>query len=193
MTLRFRCIEKCCLRLLVRVYVVRPPWVVVVCARGPGPLTGSAKNALRIGVFSCPADEGLLEPQLAAKLMQQAGDLYAKSTASKDGQFFSQAALSAAKLLRAQLQLEAESPRRAGEAYQGLSVADTIAKCVVSGNTKAANALKNDFKVSDKHFCWIRLRALAAKRDWEGVVALAEEKKPPIGCAFILLFCGRRA
>lgn len=141
-------------------------------------------------MFCCrcaSADEGLLEPELAAKLMQQAGELYAKSAASKDGQFFSQAALAASKLLRAQLALEAES-KRPGE-FQGLSAADTIAKCVISGNLKAANGLKNDFKVSDKHFCWIRLRALAARRDWEGVVALADENKPPIGCGRAVWTC----
>lgn len=114
--------------------------------------------------------------------MQQAGELYAKNAASKDGQFHSQAALAAAKLLRAQVGLEQELKRPAGE-FQGLSVADTIAKCVILGHAKGANAIRNDLKVSDKHFCWIRLRALAAKRDWEGVVALADEKKPPIGCA----------
>ena len=73
----------------------------------------------------------------------QAGELYGKSS-GKDGAFAAAAAADAARLLRAQIDLENEARQKG--AYQGLSVADTIAKAVLAGNTRAVAALRSDFK-----------------------------------------------
>lgn len=79
-----------------------------------GDTEGTADAVFHDALYG-PRDEGLLEPSLAAKLMQQAGDLYAKNTGAgaKDAAFHAGAAAAAAKLLRMQA--------RAGGARRELS------------------------------------------------------------------------
>jgi hypothetical protein len=87
------------------------------------------------------------------------------------------------RLLLTQRELELSS----GEALFGLSVAATISKLLSLGDlySKAANKLRNDFKVSDKKWWWLRLRAISQNQDllvkFSQLERLAKEKKSPIG------------
>ncbi|KAM0787833.1 hypothetical protein ACM66B_003887 [Microbotryomycetes sp. NB124-2] len=83
------------------------------------------------------------------------------------------------KLLTFQQALEQESP--GGKPFVGLSVNDTIRQCIVNGQHKKADKLKSDFKVSDKRFWYIKLKALVSVRDWENLELFARSKKSPIG------------
>ncbi|KAJ1935804.1 Vacuolar protein, partial [Linderina macrospora] len=82
------------------------------------------------------------------------------------------------KLLKVQYQLEQEMQ---GESFVGLTVNETLAKCVVRGNYTRANKLKGDFKVPERRFYWIKVHALVQRRDWAELARLANARKPPIG------------
>jgi hypothetical protein len=64
------------------------------------------------------------------------------------------------KLVGAQLALEKDL----GQSFVGLPVSETITKLLLIGNTNKASKIKSDFKVSENHFCWIRLKALVQVR-----------------------------
>ncbi|KAG8959165.1 hypothetical protein FRC03_008376 [Tulasnella sp. 419] len=84
-----------------------------------------------------------------------------------------------AKLLALQQQLEKESNGKID--FYGLSVSDTIRKCIVNGMNKRAEGIRGAWKVSDKRFWYIKLYALTEARDFEGLDVFAKSKKPPIG------------
>ena len=67
------------------------------------------------------------------------------------------------------------------ESYNGLSLHDTMHLLIRSGYGKRALKLQSDFHVSEKIFAWIRLRALAAARNWGDIEDLAKARKSPIG------------
>ncbi|KAG0177300.1 hypothetical protein DFQ28_006131 [Apophysomyces sp. BC1034] len=81
------------------------------------------------------------------------------------------------KLLQLQTQLEKDTH----QPFTGLSVSETIYKCTVLGQHPKAMKAKTEFKVPDKRFWWIKVRALVEVRDWENLEKLAKNKKSPIG------------
>lgn len=50
------------------------------------------------------------------------------------------------------LQEELEKEAGGNVTYFGLSVSETIRKCIVNGSGKRADKIKSDFKVSDKRW-----------------------------------------
>ncbi|GAA5989686.1 hypothetical protein JCM10908_000587 [Rhodotorula pacifica] len=84
------------------------------------------------------------------------------------------------RLLVLQQQLEQESTV-AGRTFVGLSVNETIRQCLLVGLEKKADKARSDFKVPDKRFWYLKLRALIALRDWDALDTFARSKKSPIG------------
>ena len=82
------------------------------------------------------------------------------------------------KLLKHQQTYEQDFPP---ERFTGLSVDDTIFKLIRLGATKRAQKVQGEFKVPEKTFWWLRLRALVAKRDWTELEELAKVRRSPIG------------
>lgn len=68
-----------------------------------------------------------------------------------------------------------------GESFDGLSVTETIAKLVKTGQSSCAAKIKGEHKISDRRFWWIKLRALAERRDWDEIDQFSKSKKSPIG------------
>ncbi|CAK9781051.1 putative vacuole organization and biogenesis-related protein [Cutaneotrichosporon oleaginosum] len=97
----------------------------------------------------------------------------------KDRAFEAKQADDAAKLLALQAQYEKELEFKF--AFLGLSVSETISRLLVEGLGKRAEHVRSTFKVPDKRFWWIKLKALAATHNWEGLEAFAKSKKSPIG------------
>jgi hypothetical protein len=97
----------------------------------------------------------------------------------KDRAFEAKQADDAAKLLALQAQYEKELEYKF--AFLGLSVSETITRLLVEGLNKRAEHVRSTFKVPDKRFWWIKLKALAATHNWEGLEAFAKSKKSPIG------------
>ena len=62
-----------------------------------------------------------------------------------------------------------------------LSLYDTIALCIQQNDQTRAEKLRKDFKVSDKHFWWIKVQALCEARNFMELEKFAKAKKSPIG------------
>ncbi|KAL7749961.1 Vacuolar protein sorting-associated protein 16 [Sorochytrium milnesiophthora] len=84
------------------------------------------------------------------------------------------------RLLQVQSQYERELNESPGT-YTNLSLHQTLHRLTIKSQHARATKLKNDFKISDKTFWWIKLRALAHTRDWAEMDKLAKVKKSPIG------------
>ncbi|KIV93309.1 hypothetical protein PV10_04533 [Exophiala mesophila] len=65
--------------------------------------------------------------------------------------------------------------------YVGLSVNETMFRLIKSGYSKRAVKVQGDFKVPEKTWWWIRLRALTAARLWGELEEVGKNKKSPIG------------
>lgn len=65
--------------------------------------------------------------------------------------------------------------------FRGLSVSDTIYELLMMAQNPRAQKLKDTFKVPDRRFWWLKLRALVARRDWDNLHKFATGKKSPIG------------
>jgi len=83
------------------------------------------------------------------------------------------------RLLAFQQVLEQESGSR--KSFVGLSMNETIRACITAGLSKKADKVKNDWKVPDKRFWYVKMKALVEVRDWDGLEAFAKSKKSPIG------------
>lgn len=101
-----------------------------------------------------------------------------------------------ARLLVFQQQLEKETDGKI--TFFGLSVTETIRTCLLNGMSRRADKIKSDFKVPDKRyaptldvgsietvilhrFWYIKLHALTATRDFDGLDTFAKSKRSPIG------------
>lgn len=93
---------------------------------------------------------------------------------------FQQKALSEEiQLLKVQENLNKDVPD--GTEFVGLSVNETVYRLIRSGYGKRAQKIQGEFKMPEKTYWWIRLRALVAKRDWGEIEEIAKIKKSPIG------------
>lgn len=107
--------------------------------------------------------------------------------------FQRQAIDDAAKLLRMQEAFERDLGPRAGtpsstapgssstNSFIGLSANETMYHLIRTSNTKRALKVQSEFKIPDKTYTYIRLRALVAARHWIELEELAKTKKSPIG------------
>ncbi|KAF9114225.1 hypothetical protein BGX27_011427 [Mortierella sp. AM989] len=95
----------------------------------------------------------------------------------KDHTFEAKAIEDSIKLLQLQAQLEKDY----AQSFTGLSISSTVYKLITINQSNRANKVRGDFKMPDKRFWWIKLRALVEIRDWDGVATLAKSKKSPIG------------
>ncbi|KAL0240233.1 hypothetical protein I308_106782 [Cryptococcus tetragattii IND107] len=65
--------------------------------------------------------------------------------------------------------------------FTGLSVDEFIHKLLIEGFGKRAERVRADWKVPDKRWWWVKLKALAEVKDWDGLEGFAKSKKSPIG------------
>ncbi|KAI9667430.1 MAG: hypothetical protein M1821_000245 [Bathelium mastoideum] len=63
----------------------------------------------------------------------------------------------------------------------GLSINETIFELIRIGSAKRAQKIQSDFKVPEKTYWWVRLRALVAKRDWIELEEIGKNRRSPIG------------
>lgn len=67
--------------------------------------------------------------------------------------------------------------------FRDSSLSSTIYRVMLLGDHKRAYKIKSEFKVPDKRFWWLRVRALGESGDWEELERFSKEKKSPIGYA----------
>ena len=65
--------------------------------------------------------------------------------------------------------------------YVGLSVNETMFRLIRSGYSKRAAKVQSEFKVPEKTYWWVRLRALVAARLWGELEEVGKNRKSPIG------------
>lgn len=109
--------------------------------------------------------------QLAARLLSDSKD----PTVTLHQKLVSEAS----HLLKAQEALDkdlAEHPE-----YIGLSLNETVYRLIRAGYGKRAHKVQGEFKMSEKTYWWLRLRALVAKRDWGELEEISKVRKSPIG------------
>ncbi|KAF7181081.1 hypothetical protein CNMCM7691_000210 [Aspergillus felis] len=107
---------------------------------------------------------------LASKLLSDSKD----TTAVLQQKLLSEAS----QLLKVQEALDKDIADRSE--FVGLSLNDTIYRLIKSGYGKRAHKIQSEFRMPDKTYWWLRLRALVAKRDWGELEEMAK-KKSPIG------------
>ncbi|KPI35492.1 uncharacterized protein AB675_10984 [Cyphellophora attinorum] len=126
-------------------------------------------------------DEAMRQPQvqaavdklkLAARVLADAKD--------PNAVFQTRALNEAQQLLKAQEVFD-KDVSDSSDSYLGLSVNDTLFRLIQSGYGKRAAKLQSDFKVPDKTWWWVRLRALVAARLWGELEEVGKVKKSPIG------------
>lgn len=88
-----------------------------------------------------------------------------------------------ARLLAFQAVLENEDGHLSS--WVGQSVNETIRNCLIKSKTSAAmfkkaEKLKNDFKVTEKRWCTLRVDAFVKTRDWDGLWTFADTRRPPV-------------
>eukprot|EP00762_Andalucia_godoyi_P003514 ANDGO_04278.mRNA.1 Vacuolar protein sorting-associated protein 16 homolog len=115
-------------------------------------------------------------PDAIAKLRAAADDF---NVSSKDFQGVSRLCEEQVELLQSQKAAEEHSGD--GGSLTFSSVSDTIYTLISSGDFKSAERFRSQFKVTDKKFWWIKVKALGVSRNWEGLEKFAKEKKSPIG------------
>ncbi|KAL2865107.1 tethering complex subunit VPS16 [Aspergillus lucknowensis] len=82
-------------------------------------------------------------------------------------------------LLKVQEALDKDLTERSE--FLGLSLNETIYRLVRSGYGKRAQKIQSEFKMPEKTYWWLRLRALVAKRDWGELEELGKPRNSPIG------------
>lgn len=130
-------------------------------------------------------DSKISKLRLAAKPIQD----------SKENVFQTRSIEETQRLLRLQDALNADvelSPRpssgdvdataqTSGHRFTGLSLNQIVFTLIASGAHKRALKITQDFKMPERTYWHIRLRALVASRQWRELESLASTKKSPIG------------
>ncbi len=125
-------------------------------------------------LFREALSQSLLQPKLdkiklAQKLLQDSKDatsvLYTKSHTE------------VSQLLKLQDALDRDLPFKT----TGISLNQTLYQLIKAGYGKRAHKIQADFKVPEKTYWWLRLRALVAKRDWGELEEVSKVRKSPIG------------
>lgn len=135
--------------------------------------------------------EALAQPDLHASFDKlKLASKYLQDSRESAAIFQRQAIDDAAKLLRFQETFEKDLNSRDGTpgtpgaqstSFVGLSVNDTMFHLIRQGHSKRAQKIQSEFKVTDKTYTYIRLRALVAARHWVELEESAKQKKSPIG------------
>lgn len=85
-------------------------------------------------------------------------------------------------------QKELESQLQMDGKFVDTSVSDTIYNLIVVGHIKKAQKIKSDFKVPDRRYWWLVIKALAQIRDWGNLEKFSKDKSP-IGYAPFAQVC----
>ena len=81
------------------------------------------------------------------------------------------------KLLKLQEQLETDYDH----SFVGQTVSETISTLLSMAQKNRANKVKDEFKVPEKRFWWIKLQAYVGRRDWDELLKFARSKQAPMG------------
>lgn len=89
------------------------------------------------------------------------------------------------KLMKQQKVLEEKYTRT----FYGQSLHDTVKELLTLGDIKAAEKIRNDHKMSDKHYWYLRVEILGSTYQWEELEKFSKSKKSPIGYEQFVQVC----
>ncbi|XP_018576701.1 vacuolar protein sorting-associated protein 16 homolog isoform X1 [Anoplophora glabripennis] len=92
------------------------------------------------------------------------------------------------KLLRFQRDIEEKLPA-AKNKLAGLSVHNTCKSLLEMNETKLAEKFRNDYKIPDKRYWWLKIDSLAQQKEWVELEKFSKVKKSPIGYAPFVDVC----
>merc|ERR1719201_1336139 len=116
-------------------------------------------------------EEARTPEELAANL-REALELYAQDKG--DGGFMANATEDQLRLITFQKKMS----QKHGSKFQGLSVSDTLFFLITRGDLASADMLRKQYKVPDKRFYWIKVKALAKAGDWAELERFGKAKSP---------------
>ena len=134
----------------------------------------SSSHHVSFSSGSTKKDKGQIEAltKLTSSLTE-ASSKYAAASTSKghsgdavDKILYAKAASDLAALRREQARLERETGQ---SLFLGLSVVDTLRALLRLGHHKQAGGLRKTFGITERRWCWIRMRSYCELRDWEGL------------------------
>lgn len=73
--------------------------------------------------------------------------------------------------------------------FSGQSINETCLILLKNNDIKSAEKFRNEFKIPDKRYWWLRIQALAHLDDWIELEKLSKGKKSPIGYAPFVDIC----
>lgn len=114
---------------------------------------------------------GRIETRLSALVTAQ--DYYKKGRC----EFDLSATEETSRLLNNQSKLE----EKLGRMYMNKSLHDTVSQLLEEGELKIADKLRSDFKLSDRKYLWLKVRAFGKSKQWVELANLAKSKKSLIG------------
>jgi len=76
------------------------------------------------------------------------------------------------------LQIQEQLERETNQVFLELSLSETIFKCLIIGQVSRASKLRSEFRIPDKRFWWIKLKALVKTNDWDGLEKFSKQKSP---------------
>lgn len=85
------------------------------------------------------------------------------------------------RLLAFQQSLQTEAGDTSSVPFVGLSLNETVRQCLIHNWGKKAEKLRGEFKMPDKRWWYVKLKALVEVRDWDGLEQFAKSKRSPIG------------
>ena len=68
----------------------------------------------------------------------------------------------------------------------GLSVNETILQLLSQDQQKLAEKVKQEMRMNDRRFAWLRVRSMVQKRQWEDLKKFAKQKRPPLPAAQVI-------
>ncbi|XP_050500351.1 vacuolar protein sorting-associated protein 16 homolog [Diabrotica virgifera virgifera] len=92
------------------------------------------------------------------------------------------------KLIRFQREVEDKIPG-AKTKFIGKSVHDTCKLLLEMKETKLVEKFKNDFKIPEKRYWWVKINSLAKQKNWTELEKFSKIKKSPIGYAPFVDVC----
>ena len=120
-------------------------------------------------------------PQTKIDKIKLASKLLADNTKDPTVALYQKSYQEAQTFIRLQASLDNDL-HNGDKVYTGLSLNNTLYRLILKSHGKRANKVASDFRVPDKVFAWIRLRALVAKREWGELEDIANKnKKSSIG------------
>ncbi|MDP2435525.1 MAG: hypothetical protein Q8P67_07265 [archaeon] len=139
------------------------------------------QRALEAGQLA--AMEAYQRPELDSRIngLQMASHIFKEG--GKDTAFETKATQDQISLLGFQRALERKAVEEGRPAIKlvDCSLSETLYRLIALDYVKRADKLRSDFKVPDSRYWWVKIRGLAAAKNWEELAALAKEKKSPIG------------